>query len=158
MIQKMNGLIIKEAEMEDCEAISQLISENTRVVSENKYSEEQMQVWIIHTRPEAIQKLLERRTIFCAFLKNELVGTIALEDGEMVGLYISVSYLRKGIGKELLIHLENYVRALNIDSLSLTSTPAGLPFYLANGYVIQGPETIVVDGVEFHETQMMKQF
>ncbi|MEZ5057929.1 MAG: GNAT family N-acetyltransferase [Saprospiraceae bacterium] len=93
---------------------------------------------------------------FCAFLENSLVGTVALEDGEMVGMYISAAHLRKGIGKELLIYLENYARELNIDSISLTSTPAGLPFYLANGYVVQGPETIVVDGVAFHETRMSK--
>lgn len=154
----MKGLQIKNAVLEDCAAISQLIRENTREVKENNYSEEHMEVWIRHTCPEEIQKLFKRRTIFCGFFENEMVGTIAMEEGDVVGLYIAVNHLRKGIGKVLLIHLEKYALKLNFDSLSLTSTPSGLPFYLANGYKILGPETIMVDGVEFHETRMVKHF
>ena len=127
------------------------------MVNENGYSAAQIAVWKKANTPKAIRESLKRRTIFCAFTKGKLIGTIGLEEQEVVGLYVSYSKRGLGIGGILLQHLEEYARQQSIVQLSLTATPSAQPFYAAKGYTRIKQVAVNIQGVDFHETAMFKE-
>jgi GNAT superfamily N-acetyltransferase len=77
---------------------------------------------------------------------------VALRDGELVGValltqagklslcYVLPEALHAGIGKALLLGVEEQARSWGISVLRLHSTAAGRDFYARNGYVLAGKE------------------
>ncbi len=149
-------MIIRQAYENDAGRISYLIQKNTENVKENNYSKEQIEIWKKANSIKAIERQLKERTIFCAFIKDKLVGTIGLKSNEVLGLYVSYSKRGKGIGKILLKHLEKYAKENNIKSLHLTSTPSAVSFYTINGYEFQKNTPIIINGITFCESKMTK--
>lgn len=147
---------IRKATPNNARRISYLIQKNTEKVLENNYSKEQITIWKKANTPKAIEKKMNERTIFCAFQHKKLVGTIGLYRNNVVGLYVSYSKRKLGIGKKLLEHLEQQARKQGIQQLILTSTPSGKKFYISNGYQPIQPITVDIMGVPFEETEMMK--
>lgn len=146
----------KLATLEDAEAISQLILDNTDQVQANPYTAAQRQAWKAANTAEAIREQLQNRLVFCAWEGSTLLGIIGLKNQEVVGLYVHPAHLRKGIGQFLLVRLEAFAQTQGIEALSLFATPAGYPFYLRNGYQPIGEEDVIVRGVVFKETKMHK--
>ncbi len=137
-------------------AISRLIEENTEQVTGNHDTAPQATVWGKAESPEYIRNLLYRRTIFCAYEQGRLVGTVGLEGRKIVGLYVDHTRQSKGIGNILLAHLEAHAREQGIEELVVTVVPSAIPFYEQHGYLAQGQEGVVVDGVVFEEISMRK--
>ncbi len=147
---------IRKATFDDVRRISYLISRNTEKVFENNYSNEQKMAWKKANTPKSIKDSLNKRLIFCAFEQQQLVGTIGLQENEVVGLYVSFSKRGLGIGKALLSFLEAYAFDHKITKLSLTATPSGFPFYLKNGYISDESVIIKINGIDFKEMRMTK--
>ncbi len=148
---------IRKATIEDASRISYLICMNIDRIIENNHSTEQKIAWKIENTPKAIREKMSSKTIFCAFENNRLLGTIALDENEIGGFYVSYSKRGLGIGKKLLDHLEDYAKAKSIKMLTLTSTPSARIFYLKNGYEAIENVTLNINGVDFEETRMTKQ-
>ncbi|HMB63195.1 MAG TPA: GNAT family N-acetyltransferase [Eudoraea sp.] len=149
---------IRYANTEDARRISYLIQKNTANVPENNYSQEQMTAWKRANSPKAIRESMKRRIIFCAFENKKLVGTIGLKENKVVGLYVSYSRRKSGIGRKLLTHLETHARTHGLKELVLTSTPSAKNFYTSNGFEIIKPVIVTILNVHFHETLMRKTF
>ena len=125
----MGPILIRQATKADAARISYLIRNNTDKVLSNPYNERQKEVWKAANTPAAIRKQLAHRIIFCAFIKDKMVGTIGLDQDMLVGLYVSHAQLGKGIAKALFLYLENYAKGQGLKSLRLLSTPSGKGFY-----------------------------
>jgi len=149
-------MTIRNANINDAKRLSYLIRRNTDQVKENGHTPEQKEAWKAQNTPRAVANLLDKRTIFCAFENNRMIGTIGLENDMVTGLYISPRQRGKGIGQKLLHHLESHAQKTGIKRLHLTSTPNGLGFYKKHGYHAEGPIELTFDGVTFHETIMSK--
>ena len=149
-------MLIRQASRNDARRISYLIQKNTEKVVENNYSSEQIEVWKKANTQRAIEQKMEERILFVAFDKGKLVGTIGLQGNEVLGLYVSHTQRGKGIGRQLLKHLEAFACAHQIESLILTATPSGFPFYERNGFEAQEAVIVKIDGVDFMETKMIK--
>lgn len=147
---------IRKATSADAKRISYLIVRNTEKVLENNYNAEQIRVWKKYNSPKAIKEQLVKRVILCACVKEKLVGTIALQESEVAGLYVSFTKRGKGVGRQLLDYLEDYAKSCGIKELSLTSTPSAESFYRRNGYQPVGDIVIYEEGVAFKETRMIK--
>lgn len=154
---KNNSLLtIRNAELSDAEAISQLITINTLEVVANGYSDAQKQVWIHANTPEEVRQQILNREVFCAVIGERIVGVIGLDGQKVVGLYVAPNDIGQGIGHQLLRYLETYAKASGKEALYLYATPAGLPFYGKNGYSAELLEDVLIDGVVFKETKMHK--
>ena len=149
-------MVIRQANSKDARRISYLIKKNTGKVLENNYTSEQVITWKKANSPKAIAESLKQRIIFCAFQNDKLVGTIGLQENEVVGLYVSYAKRGKGIGRQLLSFIESYAKAKDIKDLELTSTPSAVKFYAKSGYQLQDPVIVKISGVEFKETRMTK--
>ena len=149
---------IRKATPNDARRISYLIQKNTERVVENGYSQAQIEVWKRFNAPSGIRQQMEKRILFCAFENQKLVGTIGLQDNEVVGLYVSYSQRKKGIGGILLDYLERYARNQKIEKLTLSATPSARRFYEKRGFISLKPVVVNILGVYFFETEMCKIF
>ena len=149
-------LLIRPSQITDARRISYLIQRTTERVTENGYSPQQIEVWKKANTPGAIHRQMEQRSIFCAFIGKQLVGTIALQDDELVGLYVSYSQRGHGIGRLLVKYLEKEALQRGLTSLHLCATPSAKVFYERCGYQAQKPVTVRIQGIAFEETHMEK--
>lgn len=155
-VLKTSTLIIKNAKIEDARRISYLIRKNTLNVLENKYSKEQKAAWIKANTVKSIEEKILNYTIFCAFRNKRLVGTIGLNKNELFGLYIGYTQRGKGIGKQLLLHVEKVAKSKGYNELFLTSTPAGFDFYKSKGFTQYDSFKLSINKVDFFEPAMKK--
>ena len=150
-------MIIRKANIKDAKKLSYLIQMNAEKVNDNQYTAVQRLAWSAQNKPNDIKEQLKTRIIFCAFENNRLVGTIAIKDNLVCGMYISYSKRGHGIGQKLLNHIERFAKNNEINELILTASPNGYGFYLKNGYKTYGKMTHIFDGIKFPEIKMKKQ-
>ncbi|MCB0663015.1 MAG: GNAT family N-acetyltransferase [Saprospiraceae bacterium] len=149
-------IIIQKAKASDSFAISKILSANTLDGNTNDYSITQRQVWLKYTSVEKIRERILSRPTFCAFGMGQILGTIAIEKNEIVGLYVDPFFHKKGIGSQLLLFIEKFAKSLGLETVSLTATPNSESFYVKKGYQKVGMENIIVDKVIFPEMRMIK--
>jgi N-acetylglutamate synthase-like GNAT family acetyltransferase len=148
---------IRKATINDARKINYLIQKTVIKVKENNYSSKQLEAFRLVYSVSNIRKNIMDRSIFCAFENNRLVGTIALNKDYIGGLYINYNKRYSGVGKKLLIFIENFATKNDIEKLYLISTPNGLGFYLKNGYKVIEKVNSFYNGIKFKETKMIKE-
>ncbi len=153
---KSPTLTIRLATDDDVRAISALVRRNAEAVLSACYSTEQLNAWKRYNTPTRVRRRLADRTTFCACRGGRLCATIALQETELVGLYVNPGSRGNGIGSLLLEQLESFAAAQGITTLHLTSTPAALDFYLRHGWHAGKTVVLNVLGVDFEETCMSK--
>ena len=149
-------MIIRRANINDAKRISYLIRQNTLRVNENGYTKAKREAWSNQNKPKSIKEQLKRREFYCAIEHGKLVGTVALENNLVCGMYVSSSKRGKGLGQKLLSHIENVARQKNLKELILTATPSGYGFYKKNGYKTYGKTVHKYEGQKFPEPKMRK--
>ncbi len=149
-------MLIRIATKKDARRISYLIRNNTEKVTENNYTQEQIKTWKKANTTKAVENNMKKRVIFCAFQNNKLIGTIGLQEKEVVGLYVNHAKRKLGIGRKLLQHLELYAQSIQLKELVLTSTRSAKRFYKNNGYKVIKSVIVKVNETEFKETEMKK--
>lgn len=149
-------LMIQKAKAGDAYAISRIISANTLRPENNPYSPLQKEVWLKHTRVDKVRKKLQSRPTFCAFCEGQIVGTIAVQYQEIIGLYVHPEFHYRGVGTKLLQFAENFARTMGLKKVSLNAAITAKSFYIQNGYTVSGSIEIVVDHVVFPEIRMKK--
>lgn len=147
---------IRKAQAQDARRISDLIRNNLEQLNLNNYSEAQVNTWTAANSPAKILNQLKRRSLFCAFEHNKMVGTIGLDAEMVVGLYVAYTHTGKGVGAKLLRYLEDYAREQGILKLELLSTPSGKGFYQKHGFKSIRKEITLVGDIEYLETFMEK--
>jgi GNAT superfamily N-acetyltransferase len=148
---------IRKAIPDDASHLSDLICENADLLLKPYYTELQWNVFIQYYSVAVMFKKIETQSIFCAEIDGMIVGTIALDADFVVGFYTKTSHLKKGIGKKMMQHLEQYALGNGIKTLQLAASPIGVDFYLKNGWEKIKDFNIKYLGVEFEETLMKKQ-
>lgn len=147
---------IRRAHIKDAKKISYLIRKNAEMVEANGYNNAQKKTWADQNKRKSIEEKIKTFPIFCAFQKEQLVGTIGLNKNMLCGMYISYSKRGQGIGNKLVSYLESYAKKKNVRELVLTASPNGYGFYLKNGFKPYGKIELQFDGVKFIETKMKK--
>ncbi len=91
------------------------------------------------------QKKLPRKfwdeVVFVAEIEDKIVGFASLLSHRkiVVSMYVDPNFMRQGIDNHLLEALEQEAIKRNIDSLQVTSSITGEPFYTARGYKAIAP-------------------
>lgn len=78
-----------------------------------------------------------------ASIKETIVGTgrlVTSQDGTtMIGrMAVDICYRRSGVGRQILLFLENYSIELGASKITLHSQSHAVDFYLKNGYHVEG--------------------
>ncbi|MGN0642089.1 MAG: GNAT family N-acetyltransferase [Huintestinicola sp.] len=86
---------------------------------------------------------------------SEIIGMMALRDGNHVCLaFTAEKYQRQGVGKGLFAMLEKFSASKGFTEITVNSSPYGMPFYKALGFLPSDMEQIN-DGIII--TPMIKQ-
>jgi N-acetylglutamate synthase-like GNAT family acetyltransferase len=157
---------LRKAQLDDREAIQELIEISARGLSRADYSEEQIEATIA-TVFGVDTNLIEDGTYFVAESDNILVGcggwsrrkTLfggdqyasrdsgysdpASDPAKIRAFFIHPDYARRGIGRAILAACENEAKAFGFKSIELMSTLPGLGLYRACGY--KGEERIELE-------------
>ena len=151
----IDQLKIRKAILKDCQQISKLIQLNTDS-NPNEYTEVQKKAWKKYNTPKRISEQLTEKNIYCAFLKDELVGTIAIKDIELSGFYSSFKIRNKGIGTRLLQFIEQIAIQKGTKKLYLIATPSAVSFYKKRGFTLLKEITTTFYGIDYQEFEMQK--
>lgn len=65
---------------------------------------------------------------------NEILGFIAMIDNEIGGLFVNPKHHSKGIGTQLVNHMKNYFKTLEVEVFK--NNAIGFPFYQKYGFQI----------------------
>lgn len=137
-------------------ALSDLVLRNARQMLFPHYSLEQWDVFLQYYSVEAVEEKIRTQDVFIAFEHDRLAGTIALEDGFVLGFYTDPSFMGRGVGTALLQFLEQYAGEKGLAQLELAASPVAVSFYKQRGWEVVGEEWFVYKGVKFWETRMRK--
>ncbi len=151
-----NQLTIRRASQSDAAAIGELVLLNARKTLFQFYSTLQWEVFSRYYSTEAVLAKLDTQIIFCGEINEQLVATVAIENGFVLGFYTHPDHLGRGIGTSMMEYLEQEAKAQGILELELAASPVGVAYYLKHGWEKVDEEDFYYEGVLFRETRMRK--
>jgi N-acetylglutamate synthase-like GNAT family acetyltransferase len=173
-------MIIRQATMDDREAIQQLIAASARVLSRQHYNDAQIEA-AIATIFGVDSSLIDDGTYFVAVSDGIFVGcggwsrrktlfggdqyisrdTSYLdprsEPAKIRAFFIHPDHARQGIARAILTRCEDEARAHGFSELELLATLPGIEFYKSCGFSERGSLTLdLVEGVTLDFVPMRK--
>jgi N-acetylglutamate synthase-like GNAT family acetyltransferase len=173
-------LIIREATIEDRDAIGQLIAESARHLSREHYSDTQIEAAIAGVFG-LDSDLVDDRTYFVAESDGELVGcggwsrrktlfggdqyssrdtgylNPETEPAKIRAFFIHPQHARKGIARAILSRCESEAKAHGFRALELMATLPGIEFYKSCGFAEMGNYALdLAGGVKLELVPMRK--
>lgn len=118
----------------DAPAISHIIQTTMRESNTADYPIERLQPLIDYFSPSKVAQINLDRACLVAEDGGALVGTAALEEGELVTFFVLPGHQGRGIGAALLAALEDIARAQGRTHLSVHASLTGASFYERQGY------------------------
>lgn len=87
--------------------------------------------------------------VWGCFCGGELVGTLAIRDGDHISLaFVSGEYHRRGIGSMLYAEAKKYAASQGKQRITVNASPYGIPFYRAVGFK-ETDMQLVTDGITY---------
>ena len=75
--------------------------------------------------------------------EGTIIGMGSLRSGNHISLlFVDENYLRMGIGTAIIKVMEEYVKEINKDSITVNASPFGIPFYHSIGFEDTGKQTV----------------
>ncbi|WP_239437431.1 GNAT family N-acetyltransferase [Arthrobacter alpinus] len=123
------------------------------------YSPEQIQAW---ARPEARElstwhAAMARRNSYVATLDEEPAGFSDVDPhGYMDMMFVAPRYLRLGVARQLLNHVEDHARAKLLAELTANVSITARPFFECHGFVVEAEQHPLMIGVQLTNYAMKK--
>jgi len=174
-------VIIRRANMDEREAIQQLIADSARLLSRPHYSDKQIEAAIAMVFG-VDTNLIEDGTYFVAEESGLLVGCggwskrknlyggdqyseketgyldPVSEFARIRAFFIHPDHARKGIARAILARCEEDARAEGFRGLELMATLPGVEFYKSCGFIPSGTFALDLEGVKLELLPMRKEF
>jgi GNAT superfamily N-acetyltransferase len=134
-------LLIRPGEVADLPTLLKLQQESIAVLSQATYTPTQIQALINHQgEVRALYREAPHELLFVAEIKGKIVGFSALDFHYSLiqGLFIDPAWARKGVGKQLLAHMESLAQDRGRRWMQVMSSLTGIPFYASQGYTSTG--------------------
>lgn len=127
---------IRKASKNDINIAWQIRKESIVAECSAFYSAEIMELWLHGALPDDFSKELENN-FYIAVVNKEIVGLGALsfKEHKIYAIFVKPEFLKKGIGKKMLIFLEGLAFENGMDTIYLDSTLNAAEFYWSLGYV-----------------------
>src|SRR5690349_3128192 len=174
-------MIIRKANMQDRDAIQELIAESARLLSREHYSDTQIETAIV-TVFGVDTDLIDDGTYFVAEIEGELAGCGGWskrktlfggdqfssrdaryldpqsEPAKIRAFFIHPDHARKGIARAILSRCENEARTQGFHALELMATLPGIEFYKSCGFIETGKFDLdLTDSVKLELVPMRKE-
>lgn len=126
--------MIRLATKDDATAISGIVIAALRESNAQDYPTEVIAQVEKSFTPEAVEVLLNKRTVFVASMQDDLIATASLDGDVVRTVFVEPKYQGCGVGRKLMETI--HTQALNADMLTLL-VPSSLTaegFYVSMGY------------------------
>ncbi len=133
-------VIIRAFAPHDAEAVSALIRHTMRVSNSRDYPLARIQLLIDYFSPEKVLLLSQERVCLVAEVDQQVIGTVGLEETELVTFFVHPDHQGQGIGAQLLAAIEERARALGITRITVDASITSAAFYAKMGYLRTGVE------------------
>lgn len=123
------------------------------------YSPEQVQAWsAFGDDKEAFRTWMDETDTYVAIdTDGKPLGFAGLEDkGRVASLYVAPGHMRQGIGRQLLIFLQEVARQRGLEELSTDASEFSKPLFESSGFIVQNLEETRFNKVVFNRYQMVK--
>ncbi|NER65817.1 GNAT family N-acetyltransferase [Pseudomonas sp. MAFF212427] len=122
------------------------------------YTAAQMQAWTAGSANDGYGALMEGH-FYLGYVDGQPVVTGMLEvtSREVGAIFVLPAFMHRGLGKQMLVYLEDLARTLGLHDLTLDATLNAAPFYRQCGYT--GEQTSVYHsplGIELACVPMVK--
>jgi N-acetylglutamate synthase-like GNAT family acetyltransferase len=148
--------MIRKASKEDLPICSELIQQVIGEIVAKYYSPEIIRAWQEYNSLPNLEKEFRQAEFIVCEEAGLIVGVGALKENHIEKVYVLPSFQGKGIGKSLLMTLEQNARAKGLAEWDLNATINSSVFYKKLGYKEQDPVTIEKNGLSVAFTKMTK--
>lgn len=166
MTQPESSFVLRPGRSEDALPILEAHRSAVRGTAVAAYSPTIIDEWgPIVIAPERVQKFqrwIERGEEWIVVAVNHMgriigFGSIVPGNSELRAVYVAADQGRKGVGRAILIRLEELARDAGLTELSMDSSINGVPFYEANGFIsIEPAEHVLSSGARMACVRMRK--
>ena len=127
---------IRAAVVADTEAVWRVHTTSIRALCAGWYTEHEITVWTGRLKAESYRRAIEVHVMVVAEREGDVVGFAELdvERAEIVAVYVLPAVASRGIGSELLAHLEETARAAGLPHLTLCASLNARAFYEHRGW------------------------
>lgn len=133
-MERVSVVKIRKFRSSDAPEVARLHRSTIRNVNSKDYTRKQIEVWSGRTSAKRFRDINHRTAMFVAVEDRKIIGFADYKDNELLGLYIHKNYIRKGVGRKLILYLEYYAHRSGIKSLRCEATITAREFYRRMGY------------------------
>ncbi|RON72685.1 GNAT family N-acetyltransferase [Pseudomonas fluorescens] len=102
------------------------------------YTEAQLSAWTAGTAEDGYYTLMDKHFYLgCIGGEPVATGMLDLDNNEIGAIFVYPQFMQRGIGKRLLVHLEQLARELGLEQVKLDATLNAADFYRLYGFVGQ---------------------
>ena len=132
---------IRKANKDDIDVAWQIRKESIMAECSEHYSPEIIDLWLNGSLPANFSAELESN-FYIAVVDEEIAGLGALsyKENKIYAIFVKPAFLGKGVGKKMMIFLEDLASQKGVSTVYLDSTLNAAPFYRSRGYI--GDEVI----------------
>lgn len=128
------NVTIREFKPDNASAVSEVIRRTMRESNGADYSSEILTPLIEYFSPEKVLLLAQERICLVAEVDEKIVGTIALESGQLQTFFVTPDFQGKGVGTLLLKSVERLAARQKLKIISVASSLSAVSFYEKMGY------------------------
>lgn len=143
---------IRAFKEEDALKVASIVQRNLIEVNSKDYSSNVIDYMNRTMDADYFIQLMGQREMFVAIdSKDNIVGVIGLEGQVIYSVFVSPEKHGKGVGKSLMVYVENLARNKGIIELQLPASLTALDFYKKLGYT----ELEVIHSENYGESRLM---
>jgi len=129
-------MYIRKFKDSDAVEVARLHRATIRNINSKDYSKKQIEAWSNRVSAKRFRDSAKNCIRFVALDNNKIIGFADFKENDLMGLYIHKDCINKGIGKNLLTHLEKAAYKKGVRKLQCLSTITARKFYEKNRYKI----------------------
>jgi N-acetylglutamate synthase-like GNAT family acetyltransferase len=139
------------------EKIIPLVCGSIDVLNKRDYDDAMLDIMKSWQTPERLTKKFSEGEYFIALSGDDVVGIGGLVGNEVCTMFVDPHYVGQGIGKRILLMIEDKAKELQIKMICLSSTLTAKGFYEKSGFSVKERAIHKLDGNDFEVFVMEKE-
>ena len=134
-------MIIRQFNIQDANAVSDLIATTLRISNQKDYSEEYLEKDIQCLQSQDIIERANRQHFYVVEENGQIIGCGSIgsywgkeDESSLFTIFVLPDYQRKGIGRKIIQTLEQDEFFLRAKRIEIPASITAIPFYLKMGY------------------------